>query len=82
MPLIVTPSCEVEDFLREIVSLKGVNKTYDEVEAAIFKNYLYPKDGKRYVSPTSYLQPCWFKEAVVRVLQDAEVEEVYITETI
>lgn len=85
MPLRTEVSCEIEDLIREVVVKSG--KSYDEVETAMFRLYLYPENTKTYI--TTQFGPVvksgqrdaykWLNDALTLILEELGINGIYIT---
>jgi len=76
-------SCEVGDMIRCV--MKDTGKTYDEVETAMFDEYLYPESNKTFVS-TEFgrkdAEESWLRASIYRILDENQISSVDITNPI
>lgn len=80
----VKSSCEIDDLIDAI--REKTNKDHDEVEQAMFKSYLYPECTKTYVD-TKFRKDNegvhqWLYDAIYDIMDDNNIQSMYITEAI
>ena len=81
----IEASCEIDDLITEL--MRHHNKTYDEVETAMFNIGLYPESKKTFftnkfgkiVDQEGY---DWIEESLEAILKDYGLTSMYITTAI
>jgi hypothetical protein len=76
-------SCEVDDMIRCIA--RDTGKDYAVVEFAMFKECIYPENGKTFVSTKFLIQDpkdSWLMDGIKRILNENGIESIYITNAI
>jgi len=78
-------SCEIGDLIDEVRLVSG--KSWDEVETAMFKVGKYPESTKIYI--TTQFGPIvkkegyeWLNDALIIILDEVKVSDLYITNAI
>jgi hypothetical protein len=76
-------SCEVDDMIRCIA--RDTGKDYAVVEFAMFKECIYPEGNKTFVSTKFRIKDAensWLRASIYRILDENEIESIYITNAI
>jgi predicted RNA-binding protein (virulence factor B family) len=78
-------SCEIEDLIKEVIN--KTDKTYKEVERAMFRTFIYPESTKTYL--TTQFGPivedkdyAWLNDVLTEIFAEAGIESVYVTNAI
>jgi hypothetical protein len=77
-------SCEIDDLIDAI--REKTNKSYDEVETAMDKAYLFPESKKTYVD-TQFRNDDekdnqWLYDVIYDIMDDNKISSMYITTAI
>ena len=77
-------SCEIEDLIDAV--REKTNKGFEEVEKAMFKTYLYPEGSKTFVTAdykkADQPEYKWLYDAIYDIMDDNNIQSMYITEAI
>ena len=76
-------SCEIDDLIECVMADTG--KSYEQVESEMFKRYVYPSGTKTFVTTKFGRDEAidnWLYESIYKILDENNIQSVYITESI
>jgi hypothetical protein len=76
-------SCEIDDLIECVMTDTG--KSSDQVEDEMWKQYIYPERTKTFVTTQFGRDKAidnWLYESIYKILDENNIQSVYITESI
>ena len=76
-------SCEIGDLIKCVMADTG--KSFQQVEKEMFKQYIYPEGTKTFVTTKFGRDEAidnWLYESIYKILDENNIQSVYITEAI
>ncbi len=76
-------SCEIDDLIKCVMADTG--KSFQQVEKEMFKQYIYPEGTKTFVTTKFGRDEAidnWLYESIYKILDENNIQSVYITESI